>query len=294
MTTPVVVGYTATSSGHDAIAFGVRLARATGADLHVVIVLPTERRSVITPPSEGYERYLHEQAQKWLSEAVDLVDGAVTVTTHVWDGESAAAGLVEAADSLHARAIVVGPASGGRGKHRIGSTASELLHSSDVPVAIVPRGTRKLDIDRPLTRVTAAIGTRAGADLVRTDSVALAADAGVPLRLISLATIDLPASFDTGAIRVAGFSHAEQVLAEARADLPKDLTSTVVVAAGDSIQDAVSGIEWDKGEVALVGSSRLAQPQRLFLGSTAAKMLHTLPVPMIVVPRGAPRTQGGH
>ena len=37
--------------------------------------------------------------------------------------------------------------------------------------------------------------------------------------------------------------------------------------------------------MAIVGSSRLAQPRRLFLGSTAAKMLHELPVPMIVVPR---------
>jgi nucleotide-binding universal stress UspA family protein len=35
----------------------------------------------------------------------------------------------------------------------------------------------------------------------------------------------------------------------------------------------------------LVGSSRLAQPRRLFLGSTAAKMLHEITVPVIVVPR---------
>jgi nucleotide-binding universal stress UspA family protein len=35
----------------------------------------------------------------------------------------------------------------------------------------------------------------------------------------------------------------------------------------------------------LVGSSRLATPKHLFLGSTAAKMLRELPVPMIVVPR---------
>ena len=37
--------------------------------------------------------------------------------------------------------------------------------------------------------------------------------------------------------------------------------------------------------LAVVGSSRLAEPRRLFLGSTAAKMLHELPVPMVVVPR---------
>ena len=59
----------------------------------------------------------------------------------------------------------------------------------------------------------------------------------------------------------------------------------VVSAKGDSIEDAVSHLGWEPGELAVVGSSRLAQPRRLFLGSTAAKMLHELPVPMIVVPR---------
>ena len=47
----------------------------------------------------------------------------------------------------------------------------------------------------------------------------------------------------------------------------------------------VARLAWLPGELLLVGSSRLAQPRRLFLGSTAAKMLDVIPVPMIVVPR---------
>ena len=35
----------------------------------------------------------------------------------------------------------------------------------------------------------------------------------------------------------------------------------------------------------MVGSSRLSAPRRLFLGSTAAKMLRVLEVPVVVVPR---------
>ena len=62
-------------------------------------------------------------------------------------------------------------------------------------------------------------------------------------------------------------------------------TAAVEKAPGDSVEDAVANLSWLPGEVILVGSSRLAQPRRLFLGSTAAKMLHELPVPMIVVPR---------
>ena len=35
----------------------------------------------------------------------------------------------------------------------------------------------------------------------------------------------------------------------------------------------------------IVGSSRLAEKNKLFLGSTANKVLRALPVPMVVVPR---------
>lgn len=284
MSRPVVVGYTATSSGRDAVAFGARLARSTSAPLHLVMVLPTERQSVITPPSAGYEQYLGEQAETWLAEAAQDIAG-IDVTTDVRDAESFAEGLVAAAKDHDAAVIVVGPAGSGRGKHRLGSTAGELLHSSDVPVAIVPRGARKLDAALPVSRVTAAVGTRPGADVLIEETVNLAEAAKAEVRLLSIATIDLPASLDTGAIRVAGRSHAELVLEAARADLPDSVAVEVVVAPGDTVEDAVSSVEWDDGDVALVGSSRLAQPRRLFLGSTASKMLHTLPVPMIVVPR---------
>jgi len=47
----------------------------------------------------------------------------------------------------------------------------------------------------------------------------------------------------------------------------------------------VNRLEWHDGDLIMVGSSRLSAPKRLFLGSTAAKMLRVLDVPMIVVPR---------
>jgi hypothetical protein len=50
----VVVGYTATKPGRDAVAFAARLAAALGAVLDVSIILPSADRSVITPPDDGY------------------------------------------------------------------------------------------------------------------------------------------------------------------------------------------------------------------------------------------------
>ena len=288
----IVVGCTATDAGADAVAFAARLAAASDSDLDLVVVLPGEERSVITPPDASYDRYLTGKAEGWLESAAESVPDAVASTTNVRYADSFAEGLVAAAAEFDAWNIVVGAANGGlRGRHRLGSVATELLHSSIVPVALAPEGSRRIDASTGITRVTAAIGTRPGADVLLEEATALAAATGAELRLLSLVTVDLPASVDTGVIRIAGAAHAEGVLAKARQALPGAVDADVVIGRGDSIEDAVQHLGWEPGEVAVVGSSRLAQPRRLFLGSTAAKMLHELPVPMIVVPRT--RTQEG-
>ncbi|HYP73698.1 MAG TPA: universal stress protein [Microbacterium sp.] len=288
MSDHVVVGYTATKTGRDAVAFAARLATAIGAVLDIAIILPADSRSVITPPDAGYDRYLREQAQKWIAAAIDRLPAEIVAHAHVRASESFAEGLVGLADQLGAVSIVVGAADGGsRGRHRLGSTTTSLLHSSDVPVVLVPRGARKIAPETGITRVTVAIGTRPGADRLIAATASLAQAAHVPVRLLSLLPVDLPATADTAAIRVAGSTQAEEVLTAAQAELPAGLDASVVVAAGDSIEDAVSHLDWQPGEVVLVGSSRLAQPRRLFLGSTAAKMLHEITVPVIVVPRTA-------
>lgn len=281
----IVVGYTATDAGADAVALGARLAAAMDVPLDLVLVLPAEDRSVITPPDAGYDRYLVTQAETWLAEAAASIPDAVTHVSHVRFGDSFAEGLIAAAHELSASHIVVGAANGGlRGRHRLGTVANELLHSSDVPVVLAPEGSRRLEATT-VTRVTAAIGTRPGASALLDESVALATATGAELRLLSLVSVDLPVGVDTGVIRIAGAAHADDVLGKALDALPEGIEADVVVARGDSIEDAVSHLSWEPGELAVVGSSRLARRRRLFLGSTAAKMLHELPVPMVVVPR---------
>lgn len=283
MSSRIVVGYTATDAGRDALALGARLAAASDSSLHLVVVLPGEERSVITPPDAGYTRHLQQQAEGWLADAAAAVPGTLRVGRHVRFAESFAAGLIETAHEIGASHIVVGAANGGlRGRHRLGTVASELLHSSDVPVALAPEGARRIDPLTGISRVTAAIGLRPGADVLLDESVALAASTGAELRLVSLVAVDLPAGI---AGNESGAMHADEVFVHARSALPKGVDAEAVVGLGDSIEDAVSHLGWEPGEIAVVGSSRLARRRRLFLGATAAKMLHELPVPMIVVPR---------
>ena len=293
MSARIVVGYTATDAGEDAAALGARLALASGAALDLVVVLPADDRSVITPPDAGYDRYLQQQAETWLAEASEKIPDAVAHASHVRFAESFAEGLLSAAREFGATHIVVGAANGGlRGRHRLGTVASELLHSADVPVVLAPEGSRKVDPAVGVTRLTAAVGTRPGSEALLDAATWLSTQTGAELRLLSLVSVDLPASVDTGVIRIAGAAHADDVLARAREALSGIVDAEVVVARGDSIEDAVQSLSWEPGELAIVGSSRLAQPRRLFLGSTAAKILHELPVPMVVVPRTAQTQEG--
>ncbi|MFF2370726.1 universal stress protein [Agromyces sp. NPDC058110] len=282
----IVVGYTANESGADALALATRLATASEALLDVVMVLPSEARSSTVPSDVGYERHLKARSREWLSEASAGLDGDVAQSLHVRYAESFAEGLIAAAHEFGASLIVVGAARGGiLGRSRIGSVANELLHSSDVPVALAPSGSRELAASVGVTRITAALGTRPGAGVLLDAAVRLTKSLRAPLRLLSLVPIDLPAGMDEGLAELTSEAHADEVLAAARQALPAGTRATAEVATGDTIEEAVRSLDWHEGELVLVASSRLAKPSHLFLGSTASKMLRELPVPMIVVPR---------
>lgn len=129
-----LVGYTATPAGADALALGVRLARAPGAELDVVLVLNGGERATLTPTDPGYDRLLLDTAEGWLEEARALVPVGISVHTHLEHADSFTQGLLAAAARLQANLIVVGAATHGLlGRFAIGSVAGGLLHSSPMP-----------------------------------------------------------------------------------------------------------------------------------------------------------------
>ncbi len=90
---------------------------------------------------------------------------------------------------------------------------------------------------------------------------------------------------DDDAVRERAMTHAQQILDAAKSSLPEGFPVTATIVDGSTVEEAVSKLEWQDGDLIMVGSSRLCAPRRLFLGSTAAKMLRVLDVPMMVVPR---------
>ena len=285
----LVVAYLATTGGEDAIAVAVRLARTLGAQLDICMVLPPDRALPGLVPGEGYQDMLVEQAKEWLADAAALVPDDVAADTHVSFAESFSEGLIGEAVRLGAEAIVVGGSGGGLvGSLSLGSVVNELLHSAPIPVVLAPKGARHSRVDR-VREVTCAVGERPGAELLLQTAVRASGAAGTPLRLVSLVALDEmhgPRRGDetTDAVRQRALEHAMETLDTAKSALPKDFPVTATVVDGPTVEAAVNKLDWHDGDLIMVGSSRLAQPRRLFLGSTAAKMLRVLQVPMAVVP----------
>lgn len=284
----LVVGYLSTSGGADALALGVRFARTLGAELDLCMVLPPDRVAPSIKPVGDFEKHLVEQAEEWLAAAAATVPDDVVVRTHVRFDDSAANGLIEETARAEADMIVVGGSGGGlAGGYSLGSVVNGLLHSAPVPVAVAPRGTRNSTVDR-VREATCAIGAREGSDVLLDTAVQYSQAAGTPLRLVSLVALDPTFGVlrgDDDAVRERALAHARHVQESAKAELPEGFPVTSTIVEGATVEEAVGKLDWADGDLIMVGSSRLSAPRRLFLGSTAAKMLRVLDVPMVVVPR---------
>lgn len=280
----LLVAYLATPGGADAVAVGVRLARTLGADLDICMVVPQDRNAHLLV-SAAYNAALVDQSEQWLADARDLVPADVPVATHVVISDSIAGGLLGEAERLGSNALVVGGSGGGLvGSHSLGSVVNELLHASLIPVVLSPRGARHSRIER-VREITCALGTLPGATDLLDVALRASATADVPLRLVSLVALASTGDKDSENRLRQAIDHAQESLDKALAGLPDNVPVSALVAEGTSVETAVNSLDWHDGDLIMVGSSRLAQPRRLFLGSIAAKMLRVLAVPMVVVPR---------
>lgn len=276
-----VVGYTPTERGADAVALATSLALAQGAHLDLVYVVKKGAPYVALNPEGSRVSAAEQEVLTAERQGLGLVPQGLSATFHAREADSFASGLIEAAVELKAGLIVVGAASAGLFKrYTVGSVANALLHASPVPVALAPRGYQRT---APITRLTLAVGQREGAEAAIETAINAAKRRGVPLRLVSL--VELDAAGDAGEAVNAAHIHANTVLSDASGKVPAGHEASVAVAHGRTIEEAIDGLEWDDGEIMIVGSSRLAERNRMFLGSTANKVLRALPVPMVVVPR---------
>lgn len=281
-----LVGITLDERGRAAVSLALALAqslpRPQTVELELIHALPgAAPEDARSKQEQEFQKLCLDHAQKEMSKANDLIPKHIPSTVTIHFADSMAAGLIDTATSRPCDLIVVGAASHGPlRRFTVGSVANALLHSSPVPVALAPSG--YLPPSR-LTRLTCALGLRPGAEVALRAAIRASVRLNVPLRLISLIAVD--AHTESAETIDAAREHAKQLLLHASQSVDDATEVMVDVALGRSIESAIDHLSWDEGEIVLIGSSRLARAHSIFLGTTANKMLRSLPVPMIVVPR---------
>ncbi|MEU9578994.1 universal stress protein [Streptomyces chilikensis] len=271
-----VVAYGGDERSKVALRAGADLARSLGAVLDIVLVVRSDTPfGAAYPPAPDVESLVEHQAERWLDEARASVPPGLPVRTHLRRHRSVAQGILEAAADLDARLVVVGTASGVGPGFTVGPVATQLLHASPVPVALVPRGHESPGL---LERVYCAVGTRPGAQLVVREAVEAARRAELDLHLVSLLEVD-----EHHGARESARRRAAELISAAAEDFTGG-RATVEIGQGRTMKQAVESIAWEPRGLLLIGSSRLAPGRRTFLGTTAARILRHLPIPMVVVP----------
>ncbi|BBY28509.1 universal stress protein [Mycolicibacterium sediminis] len=283
----LTVGYLATPTGDDGVALATALAETFDATVDVLLVVREELPDG-HPGRAEYQNLLVERGNTWAAQAVSTLQASgVTAAGTVTVGESFAESLIGFAEEKSSDLIVVGGARDGFfGGHTVGPVTGALLHSSPIPVALAPRGYAD-DPDEAFASVTAAVPTRPGDDNPLPFAITLASAGGIGIRMLSLVSAENLAEAESArAVRQLQVTAAEENLVLAGRALPDAPEIESLVADGMTLESALKKLNWDDGDLLVVGSSRFAAPRRIFLGSTAARILAGVDVPVIVIPKG--------
>ena len=283
----ILTAFTNSLGGRDSYHLGVSLAEAFSCPLDLVTVVKGGGGCyVLDVTDHAFQDVVATQVDDWMSEIMEEHRPRVPVSKYLRYSLSFPEGIIASAEELKADLLVAG---GGRhgvlGRVSLGSVGQTLLNSSTVPVALSPRGMRHAPLDS-LSRITVMLGESGRWRGVLSKARTFADRAGVPLRLVTVATGD---SQDTAEIE----KRTESLLAEVRLDLTGLDDQRVQIVHAHSMSAAVLAMEWSRNELAFLGSARLAQSGRLFLGPDANKILRVLPVPLVAVPADPADVGGG-
>ncbi|MEO9322802.1 universal stress protein [Nocardioides sp. C4-1] len=293
----VVVGYSPAKGDPSPLHLAATLARSARDDLLVVVVVPA---AWPTPVARGadrdYEAWTREEGARSASAAGEVLAGLcpdVSSSVLATPGKSEAATLIEQAERVDASLIVVGsraeaPDDPG-GTIVVSSTGDRLLHSSPVPVAIAPRGFRAAP-DARVTRATCAFRGDEASTSVLERTAAICREVGAALRVVTFGvrgrTMYPP--------EVVGETEVLSAYVEQASARQRDAVDALVgfepgevetaVATGPTWPSALAGVTWERSDVLVVGSSAASMVSRLFLGSTATRIIRASPVPAVVVP----------
>jgi len=283
----VVVGFDSSDTARDALALGARLAAAIGGSIVVAAVHPASPLGAGHIDAE-WVAAMREDAEGRLDQARTLLGADVAADYRAVASGSAAHGLDELAESLHATAIVLGSAVGGPLRRLLaGSTAERLLQGASVPVAVAPRGLRDQAGDPVEVIGCAFIDTPDGHEALRV-AAGLAKSAGARLRVYTvIARSDEFAVF--AGREEHDFVEASRSAYQEAMDTAMKGLSPLVSATGELLtgrpMQALAALDDRDVDLLVCGSRAYGPLRRVLLGGTSAKLLRHAAAPVMVVPR---------
>ncbi|WP_072802783.1 universal stress protein [Rhodococcoides yunnanense] len=294
-----LVGWLPDDAGRDAVALAARFSASGSTTTQACTVLPQSW------PSPSMAK-IDAEYRRWLSErGVAAVESARTELAKLGiptgdpdafyvSNTAESAGLDEAAKQHGADIVVLGSKHAPHRHFGPGSTTDSLLHSATVPLALAPTGTR--ESTSPIARINCAyVGTAQSEDALTT-AAALAADWSLPLRLVAFApraSTSYPpfGGYDAEDVVSAHWmEQARKLLSDAEtslSDTHPEVPVSTALGVGNGWEQAVKAVELADDDLLVVGSSRLGPIARVFLGSSASKIIRHTQVPLLVVPRGS-------
>ena len=285
----IIAGFSSSRQGSAPLNLAAQLARTTGEKIIAAAVVERALPAGVDPIEDEYRGYLASQASASLERVVDQVRGDLDISVTVHHSTSIPSGLMELVAQHSADVVVVGSSSSGLlGRIALGSVTERLVHTSEVPVAIAPRGYPSSPV--PLQRLTAAYGGAADAVGLIATSAELAKQWKVAAadRVVHGAAVDdvrrLDRAFRRGARRSAVDEQDHGRGGQAAQRGPRQ-GSDPRRGRGDRDRHRMAGsrrdIAWETGDVLLLGSGAAGPMAQVFLGYGCLE-------------DPAPRTRPGH
>jgi len=291
----IVVGCTPKENGNGALELAAMLARSTGVDVVVAVIV-----AAAWPPSTervdaDYRAYLTQRGEQSVAQARAWMPADVKTTFVQREAASIPTGLLQVAREHGASMLVLGSSeSGGLGHVALGSVAERILHSSTVPVALAPRGYQAEPGGR-VRRVTVAFGSTDHDRALVLSAAAYSISAASSLRIASFSVRPkmLFAATMAGAgeeLVVDEWSRRTGEMIDEELEQVRELPDVrrpveVVLGDGYSWREAMGRARWSLGDLLVVGSSSHGPLTSVFLGSRASKIIRYAPVPVLTLPR---------
>ncbi|MDT0352687.1 universal stress protein [Pseudonocardia charpentierae] len=157
----VIAGFSSSRQGVAPLHLATQLARTTGEKIIAAVVVERPLPAGVDPIEDEYRGYVAAQATASLERVVTQISGDFDISVVTHHATSVPNGLMELVAEHSADLVVVGSSSSGLlGRIALGTVTERLVYTSQVPVAIAPRGYPSSPA--PVRRLTAAY--RVGAD----------------------------------------------------------------------------------------------------------------------------------